>query len=273
MISDITIGQYFPGNSLLHRLDPRTKILLTILYIVTVFLAKSITAFALLILFNLFLILISGIPFRVIWKSIKPLLFVIALTSIINVFWSSGEHLLLSFWIIHIYWEGIIYAFLMVVRIVSLLVGTCIILTYTTSPFALTDGIERLLAPLKVFHIHVHDFSMIMTIALRFIPTLISETDKIMNAQKARGADFANGSLLRRAKALIPVLIPLFISSFRHADELAVAMECRCYHGGEGRTRMTVRHMSAIDWVSLAAIVTVGAVLLLLNRYFPLYSV
>lgn len=273
MIADITIGQYFPGNSLLHRLDPRTKILLTVLYIVTVFLAKSVTAFALLILFTGVLVFISRIPMRVIWKSVKPLMFIIALTAVINLFWSSGEHLLISFWIFRIYLEGVIYAVLMIVRIVSLLIGTCVILTYTTSPIALTDGIERLLAPLKVLHIPVHEFSMMMTIALRFIPTLIQETDKIMSAQKARGADFSSGSLLRRAKALIPVLIPLFISSFRRADELATAMECRCYHGGNGRTRMTVRHMRAIDWISLAAMVAVGASLLLLNRYFPLYTI
>ncbi len=272
MIRDITIGQFFPGNSFLHKLDPRTKIILTVLYIVSVFLAKSISAFLVLILFTAGLIIISTIPPKVILKAVKPLLFVILLTAVINLFWTTGEHLLVSFGFIHIYMEGVIYASMMIIRIVTLLIGTCVILTYTTSPIALTDGIERLLSPLKVIHLPVHEFAMMMTIALRFIPTLIEETDKIMSAQKARGADFTSGSIIKRAKALIPVLIPLFISSFRRADELATAMECRCYHGGEGRTRMNILVMHKVDWLALLIMVIFGAALLLCNRFLPLYT-
>ena len=205
MLKDITLGQYFPGSSPLHRLDPRTKIILTIAYIVGVFLADSVSAFIAVTAFTAALVLISRIPMRTVIVGMKPLIFIIAFTVIVNVFWAKGEHLLFEWGIIHIYAEGLMTALLVTLRIAALLTGTSIILTYTTSPTALTDGLERLLAPLARLHVPVHDFAMMMTIALRFIPTLIEETDKIMNAQRARGVDFSHGNLIERAKALIPV--------------------------------------------------------------------
>lgn len=250
MISDITLGQYFPGKSPIHRLDPRTKILLTVLYIVAVFLANSPVAFLLLTVSVLSLIFISGISLRVILKGIKPIIFVLIFTALINIFMTTGESApLVSFWIIKIYKEGIIRALFMALRVVLLIVGTSVLLTYTTSPISLTDGIESLLSPLKKIGIPVHVFAMMMTIALRFIPTLIEETEKIMNAQKSRGADFSSGSLVKRAKALIPLLIPLFVSSFKRADELAVAMECRCYRGDKNRTKLVKLSYKSLDFI------------------------
>ena len=266
MIKDITLGQYFPGNTILHRLDPRGKIILTILYIVVIFFAKNLWSFAAVIASAVFLTIISRISPKNLLKSMKPLIFVLAFTTFFNVFWTEGEILLVKFWIIEIYLEGIIFAVMMIIRISALLVGTTIILTYTTSPIMLTDGLEQLLAPLRKIKLPVHEFSMMMTIALRFIPTLIEETDKIMSAQKARGADFTSGSLAKRAKALVPVLIPLFISAFRRADELATAMECRCYRGGEGRTRMNVLHYSGRDTLAFIIMIIFGAALILLNQ-------
>ena len=273
MIKDITLGQYFPGNSPLHTMDPRMKIILTILFIVMVFLAKSVSAFLLIIAFTVSLTVLSRIPVKIVLRGMKPLLLIILFTAFINIFWTRGEYLLVHFWIITIYFEGVMYAVMMMVRIAALLVGTSVILTYTTSPIALTDGLERLLSPLKKLKIPVHEFSMMMTIALRFIPTLIEEVDKIMNAQKARGADFSTGGITKRAKALIPVLVPLFISAFRRADELATAMECRCYRGGEGRTRMTERHLRVSDFSFLLLFCVVGGSLVFLNLYFPIYAV
>ncbi len=272
MKSDITFGQYCEGNSLIHRLDPRMKIVLAILYIVAIFLAKGVTAFALLILSAVLLVGLTKLSPAMILRGMRPLLFIIVFTAVINIFWMTGDTLLLKLGPIKIYLEGIINAVLIIVRIVLLIVATSVFLTYTTTPLALTDGLEQLLAPLKKLHVPVHEFSMMMTIALRFIPTLIDETQKIMNAQKARGADFSTGSLIQRAKALIPILIPLFISAFRRADELATAMECRCYTGGEGRTRMNVLHSTAKDWLFLLAVIALGAAIVLLNIYFPLYG-
>ena len=270
MKSDITFGQYYEGDSLIHRLDPRIKIVITLLYIVVIFLAKSVTAFALLTLASLGFILMTGIPIKLVLGAMKPLLFIILFTAVINIFWMTGEKPLFEWKFIHIYAEGVINAVLIVLRIVLLILATTVFLTYTTTPLALTDALEQLLNPLKKLHVPVHEFSMMMTIALRFIPTLIDETQKIINAQTARGADFTTGSLLSRAKALIPILIPLFISAFRRADELATAMECRCYTGGEGRTRMNVLHSSPKDWVFLCGMILLGAAVVLLNRYFPL---
>jgi len=272
MKSDITFGQYCEGNSLIHRLDPRAKIILAILYIAVIFLAKSVTAFALLIVSALVLVGLTKLSPVMILRGMRPLLFIIVFTAVINIFWMTGDVLLLSLGPIKIYLEGIINAVLIILRIVLLIVATSVFLTYTTTPLALTDGLEQLLAPLKKLHVPVHEFSMMMTIALRFIPTLIDETQKIMNAQKARGADFSTGSLIQRAKALIPILIPLFISAFRRADELATAMECRCYTGGEGRTRLNVLRTTAKDIVFIFALVLLGAAIVLLNRYFPLYG-
>ncbi len=272
MKSDITFGQYCPGTSLIHRLDPRMKIVLSILYIVTIFLAKGVTSFVLLTLSAFVLVGLTQISPAMILRGMRPLLFIIVFTAVINIFWLTGDTLLFRLGPIKVYLEGIINAVLIIVRIVLLIVATSAFLTYTTTPLALTDGLEQLLAPLKKLHVPVHEFSMMMTIALRFIPTLIDETQKIMNAQKARGADFSTGSLMARAKALVPILIPLFISAFRRADELATAMECRCYTGGEGRTRMNVLRSTAKDWVFLAAILLLGTAIVLLNIYFPIYK-
>lgn len=272
MKSDITFGQYCPGDSLIHRLDPRMKIVLSILYIVTIFLAKSVTSFVLLTVSAAVLVGLTKLSPAMILRGMRPLLFIIVFTAVINIFWMTGDTLLVSLGPIKIYLEGIINAILIIVRIVLLIVATSVFLTYTTTPLALTDGLEQILAPLKKLHVPVHEFSMMMTIALRFIPTLIDETQKIMNAQKARGADFSTGSLIQRAKALIPILIPLFISAFRRADELATAMECRCYTGGEGRTRMNVLHTTAKDWLFGLAVIVLGAAIVLLNVYFPLYG-
>lgn len=269
---DLAFGQYVEGRSLLHRMDPRYKIIATVLYIVVIFLAKSIWTFGLLLLSTLLLISVSGIPFRILLRSMRPLLFIVLFTAVINIFWMKGETLLVDWWIFEIYLEGIINALLIVLRIVFLLLGTSVILTYTTTPIALTDGLEQLLAPLKKLHLPVHDFSMMMTIALRFIPTLIEETRKIMNAQKARGSDFSSGSLMQRTKALLPILIPLFISAFRRADELATAMECRCYAGGDGRTRMNVLRAGAKDVIFVLSLVALGVIFVLINRFVPGYS-
>ena len=252
MLSEITLGQYFPGNSIIHRLDPRFKIICIILYIVALFCADTYAAFLAIALSTVLIVLLSGLNVRTILKSIKPVLFILAFTVVANILWTTGEKPIVDVWVIKIYPEGIRYAFLMALRIVCLIISTFVLLTYTTSPVALTDAIERLLSPFRRLGLPVHEFSMMMTIALRFIPTLIEETGKIINAQKARGADFESGNLVRRAKALVPVLIPLFVSAFRRADELAGAMECRLYHGGDGRTRMKVMKATASDFAVLA---------------------
>ena len=272
MKSDIVFGQFVEGKSIIHKLDARIKIIIAILYIVAIFLAKSVTAFVLLTVLAGVFVGMTKISPRLIVKSMKPLLFIIIFTAVINIFWIGGEKLLVEFWIIMIFLEGVINAVLIVLRIVLLIVATSVFMTYTTTPLALTDALEHLLSPLKKIRVPVHEFAMMMTIALRFIPPLIDETHKIINAQTARGADFSSGSIVKRAKALIPILIPLFISAFRRADELATAMECRCYTGGEGRTRMNVPKTAAKDWLFLGAIVVLGAAVVLLNIYFPIYK-
>lgn len=268
MLKDITLGQYFPGSSLLHKLDPRMKIFLIVIYIATIFTANNIWSFALVLLSAFLLVWISEIPAKLILKGLKPIFLVMLFTAAINIFWTTGETPLISFYFIKIYPEGIAYAIYMVVRVVALILGSSVLLTYTTSPIALTDGLERVLAPLKVLHIPVHEFSMMMTIALRFIPTLIEETEKIISAQTARGADFSSGNLMQRAKALVPVMVPLFVSAFHRADELAVAMECRCYRGGDGRTRMTQLHMHTRDILVLLALILLLVAVILLGVYF-----
>ena len=271
-MTSISLGQYYPGNSLLHRLDPRFKIILALLYIVASFLCKNIYSFAALTLSAFILVAFSRIPIKIVLSGLKPVLFIMLFTVVLNIFFTRGEILLFDRWFIHIYLEGVLTAVSMVLRITAIIIGTTMFLTYTTTPIALTDGIERLLSPLKVFHLPVHEFAMMMSIALRFIPTLIEETEKIMAAQKARGADFSTGSLVQRAKALIPILVPLFVSAFRRADELAVAMECRCYRGGVGRTRMTVLRTTALDWITLGALIVFCVGLVLLNRFAPGFS-
>lgn len=248
MLKDVTLGQFFPGDTIVHRLDPRTKLLWVILYIVALFNAYDWTSYALVLAVTAACIAASKIRPATILRGLKPLILVIALTAVLNIFYTDGTPVLPG-WIIT--WEGIKKAFLLVLRIMMLISGT-FLLTYTTSPIALTDGMELLFGPLKKLKVPVHEMAMMMSMALRFIPTLTEETDKIMSAQKARGADFETGSLLQRAKALLPILVPLFVSAFRRADELAVAMESRCYHGGEGRTRMKTLRMASRDWVALA---------------------
>ena len=250
MLKDITLGQYFPGDTLAHRLDPRTKLLATVLYIVAIFIAKGPAAYAVLILSLFVAVRISKVGAKALFRGLKPVLFIIAFTAILNLFYTPGETLL-QFWIFRITKEGVWTAIAMMLRITLLIMGT-FLLTYTTSPIRLTDGLESLLGPLKKIGVPVHELAMMMSIALRFIPTLIEETDKIMSAQKARGADFETGSLIQRAKALIPLLVPLFVSAFRRADELATAMECRCYHGGEGRTKLHVLRYGMSDYLVLA---------------------
>lgn len=251
MLKDITLGQYFPGESVVHRLDPRTKLLLLIGYIVALFMAESWISYGLVFAFLAVTIAISHIPLKSIVRGMKPLVVILLFTAVLNLFFTGGETELVEFWGITITMEGVLRAIFMVLRIL-LLVTCTFMLTYTTSPIALTDGLESLLGPLKKIKVPVHELSMMMCIALRFVPTLIEETDKIMCAQKARGADFENGNLLRRVKALVPILVPLFISSFRRADELATAMECRCYHGGEGRTKMKLLRYKRRDFLAFA---------------------
>ena len=265
MLKDITLGQYFPGNSLIHRLDPRTKLIMLVVYIVALFMATGWAAYGLLFAFLVCVIRISTIPVKSIVKGMKPLVLILVFTGILNLFFTKEGKLVVDFWVIQIYSGGISRAAMMVARILMLITCT-FLLTYTTSPIALTDGLEALMGPLKKVGVPVHELSMMMCIALRFIPTLIEETDKIMCAQKARGADFENGSLIERAKALIPILVPLFISAFRRADELATAMECRCYQGGEGRTKMKLLHYHREDLSSFGlGAGLVAAVIVLAN--------
>jgi len=264
MLNDITLGQYFPGNSVIHKLDPRMKIIVAIVYIAAIFFASDIYTLAIILIVNILIIFLSEIPFIIILKALKPLIFIMAFTVVINVFMSTGETPLFQFGFVKIYLDGLINAAFLVIRIVCLVSATSVFITYTTSPTMLTDAIERLLSPLKKIKIPVHEFALMMTIALRMIPTLIDETEKIINAQKARGADFYSGNILKRAKALIPVLIPLIVSAFRRADELATAMECRCYRGGEGRTKMKQLKYSSKDLLAfaLSAVFIAGVIVL-----------
>ena len=265
MLKDITLGQFFPGNSPVHTLDPRTKLIMLVVYIVALFSAVSWVSYALCLAFLVVSIAVSRIPVKSIFRGMKPLIMILVITGILNLFFTGGETVLVSFWVITVTLEGVIRAALMVLRILMLITST-FLLTYTTSPISLTDGQESLMGPLKVIRVPVHELSMMMCIALRFIPTLIEETDKIMCAQKARGADFENGSLIQRVKALVPILVPLFISAFRRADELATAMECRCYQGGEGRTKMKLLRYHRGDMVAFGiGVVLVAGVIVLAN--------
>ena len=269
MLRDITIGQHFPGDSLVHKFDPRMKLVLTIVYIILLFAASNPLGLTLSLVFLVAMYGVAKIPFKLITKSLKPILPIILFTAVLNLFFVSGEgEPLVHFWVLNIYAEGLRYAILMAVRVMALIAGTSL-LTYTTSPIVLTDAIEQLLKPLGRLHFPVHELAMMMSIALRFIPTLIEETDKIMNAQKARGAMLDNGSMMERVKALVPVLIPLFISAFRRADELAMAMECRCYRGGDGRTRLKVLRCTRQDYIDLAVCIVCFMVILSSRLVFP----
>jgi len=249
MIKDITIGQYIPGESFVHKLDPRLKILISLLFIVDLFLVNNFEGYLFVVIYILTTVLIANLSFKYIYNGLKPILILLLITAILNIFMTTGKELIFHWGIISIYKEGLIIAAFMIIRLVFLIMGTSI-LTLTTSPIELTDGIESLLKPFKRIGVPAHELAMMMTIALRFIPTLMDETDKIMKAQMARGADFESGNLISRAKSLIPILVPLFISSFRRADELAMAMESRCYKGGEGRTRMKQLKITKKDYIA-----------------------
>ena len=265
MLKDITLGQFFPGNSLVHRLDPRLKLVLTTLYIVVLFLCRGPVPYLILTGLLLATIAVSGVGFRQVTRGLKPILILILITTVFNVLYTDGGRVLLHWRFLTVTSFGLYSAFYMVLRIVLLIVGTFTMLTYTTSPIMLTDALESVLSPLKRLHVPVHELSMMMSIALRFIPTLVEETDKIMAAQKSRGADFESGNLLQRARALIPILIPLFISAFRRAEELATAMECRCYRGDVGRTRLRVLRMQRLDYVTLAVCLLLFAAAIVAN--------
>ena len=266
MLKDITLGQYFPGDTLAHRLDPRTKILLVLLYIIALFCAKSLVTYAVMGVVLFVCVRISKVGFKALVRGLKPVLVIMIFTALLNLFFSTGGTDLVRIGFLHITDTGLRSAVFMVLRIMLLIMGT-FLMTYTTSPIHLTDGLEQLLGGLKRFHVPVHELAMMMSIALRFIPTLIEETDKIMSAQKARGADFESGNLIQRAKAMLPILVPLFISAFRRADELATAMECRCYHGGEGRTKLHVLRYAGRDYVALSLGAVIAAAVIVLGRF------
>ena len=266
MLKDITLGQYFPGNTVAHKLDPRTKILLVVLYIVALFCAKGLLTYAIVAACLAACVRVSRVGLKQLVKGLKPVLFILIFTGVLNLFFTAGDRYLVEWGVIRISDVGVKNAVFMVLRIMLLIMGT-FLMTYTTSPISLTDGLERLLNGLKKLRVPVHELAMMMSIALRFIPTLIEETDKIMSAQKARGADFESGNLLQKAKALIPILVPLFISAFRRADELATAMECRCYHGGEGRTKLHVLKYEGRDYAALTIGALVCAAVIALSRF------
>ena len=263
-LKDITLGQYFPGNTIFHRMDPRTKILLTVAYIAALFLCTNVPAYLLAIAVLAGAVAVSKVGVKAIVRGMRPVLVIVVITGVLNLFYTPGQEIWrLGF--LRITVEGIWSAVFMILRIMLLITCT-FLLTYTTSPILLTDGLEKLLSPLKAIRVPVHELAMMMSIALRFIPTLIEETDKIMSAQKARGADFESGNLVQRARALVPLLVPLFISAFRRADELAVAMECRCYHGGEGRTRLRQLRFQSFDVLALVLAALLIAAVVLLGR-------
>ena len=268
MLKNITLGQYFPGNSLIHRLDPRTKLLVTIALIAIVFVAQGFSGFLLLAGFVVACAASTGIHLKFLVRGLKPLMFIILFTFILNLFFQTGGTVLISIWIIRITSNGLRMAGFMAARLI-LLVLSSQLLTLTTSPIALTDGLESLMNPLKKLHFPAHEIAMMMSIALRFIPTLMDEADKIMKAQKARGANFETGSVVARAKAMVPLLVPLFVGAFRRAEELALAMDARCYRGGEGRTRMNQLKYGRRDIIAVLAVVALFAVVIVLNRVCP----
>lgn len=261
MVRDVAFGQYFPGNSIIHKIDPRGKLIVFIALIVIIFCTFNYASLAITAAFTALFLILSKIPAKFYFKSLKVIIFIVIITSIFNLFYGSGEPIW-QWWIIKVTWNGIHRAVFVTVRIICLILASSC-LTFTTSPTELTDAIERLMKPLKVIRFPVHEISMMMSLALRFVPTLLEETDKLMQAQKARGADMESGNLFKRVRALVPILVPLFVSAFRRAYDIATAMECRCYRGGAGRTRMKILKLSACDIISfvLMAIVIIGVVL------------
>lgn len=266
MIKDITIGQYFPGHSVVHKLDPRLKLVLTFVYILFIFFCKNFVSLAVMVVYLLLTVLLSKISAKMLLKSLKPIVIIVAITAVLQIFYNKDGTVLLELGKFQLTSGGIYMALFTTVRIVSLVAASSM-LTYTTSPTLLTDAIERLFSPLKVFKINVHSIAMMMTIALRFIPTLIDEVDKIMSAQKARGAELDTGNLIQRGKALVPVFIPLFVNAFTRAYDLAFAMECRCYRGGEGRTRLRVMKLLARDYLATAFTAVCMAGVLVANHF------
>ncbi len=267
MLKDITLGQYFPIDSFLHKLDPRTKILIFILDIVAIFVAQTVKGYALLIGFTFLIMIISKVPVKMYLKGLKPILYIIIFTALLNLFLTDGQDLPVFGYSVGITVEGAIIAVKMAVRLILLIIGSSV-LTYTTSPMALTDGIEKLLKPLSKIGFPTHELAMMMSIAIKFVPTLIEETDKIIKAQQARGASFDTGSIIKRAKALIPMLVPLFISAFRRADDLAIAMESRCYTGGDGRTRLREIRFTRTDIIGWIIFLVFFACVILLDFVF-----
>lgn len=265
MLRDITLGQYFPGNSIIHKLDPRLKLVLTVLYIAALFICRGPVPYLILSAILIYAISLSKVGIKQVTRGLRPILVLLIITTLFNVFYTKGGTTLLEWKFITITSYGLYNAFYMVIRIMLLIIATFTLLTYTTSPIMLTDALESVLSPLKKIRVPVHELSMMMTIALRFIPTLLEETDKIMAAQKSRGADFESGNLISRAKALIPILIPLFISAFRRAEELATAMECRCYHGDSGRTRLRIMKMNKNDYIVLIVSLIIVALAIFAN--------
>ena len=249
MLSNITIGQYYPAKSLLHRMDPRMKVILTAVFIVLIFLANNFASMALVLAFLGITVALSRVPLKMILRGLKAIVIIVVFTSVLNLFYVQGGKTLVDFWIVHITTKGVYTALFMAIRIMALIISSSL-LTYTTTPTNLTDGLERLLGGLKKIHVPVHEISMMMSIALRFIPILLEETDKIMKAQMARGADFESGNIIQRVKNMVPLLVPLFISAFRRANDLALAMEARCYHGGEGRTQMKPLRYQTRDYAA-----------------------
>lgn len=266
MIKDITIGQYLPGDSLLHRSDPRVKIILTLVFMLVVFLINTYTGFLMGVLFTLLIIIGSSIPIKYTLRGLKPVMFIILFAAVVNILTIRGTPMF-EYGFISISYEGVETAVKMALRLTLLITGASL-LTLTTTPILLTDGIEKLLEPLKRIGVPSHEIAMMMTIALRFIPTLLEETDKIMKAQAARGADFDTGNMVQRAKSFIPVLVPLFVSAFRRADELATAMESRCYRGSEGRTRMKQLKLTGTDLVNTLIMLSFSVGVLLLQYYY-----
>lgn len=266
-MNNITLGQYYPGSSPIHKLDPRTKILLMVLYIAVVFFVQNLWMFLLPFLFVIFTVLVSGVPFSYVLRSLKPMRFLLIFMFVINLLLTPGENIIFEYYFISITQESLRQAVFITLRLVLLVGGTCM-MTFTTSPISLTDGLERLFRPFTKIGFPAHELAMMMTIALRFIPTLMEEADKIQKAQMARGADFESGNIINRAKSMIPVLVPLFVSAFRRADELAMAMESRCYHGGEGRTRMHVLRFKLGDAVAASIVVLMGAAIITIQAVF-----
>ena len=266
MLKNVTLGQFFPGNSFLHKMDPRMKLILTFALIVIVFVSQGFIGFGLILLFILMIALSSGIALKYILRGLKPILFIVLFTFVLNVFFQTGGEVIFRLGFVKITDEGLRLAFFLAARLILLVICSQL-LTLTTSPIALTDGLESLMRPLKKIHFPAHEIAMMMSIALRFIPTLMDEANKIMKAQMARGADFESGNLVQRAKAMVPLLVPLFVGAFRRAEELALAMEARCYHGGEGRTRMRQLRYGSRDAIAAGLTVALLAVILVLNFF------